>query len=177
MNKFSKWFVSRYSEMHKMLKSLFHVVIWLIAILNLRRNVQHYEFILKVHTIRKSSFCKTNILTPTAHQYWGKVSKIFDTFYLYLQLLAIMNLMIPTLRLKNFMTSCRDKLYHHTISNRIKFNFLIILFDKMFSSKNLCLRLALSQKLKEWLTSKIRLVNMHSWTNKIKSSSCLWQQF
>ena len=137
MNKFSKWFVSRYSEMHKMLKSLFHVVIWLIAILNLRRNVQHYEFILKVHTIRKSSFCKINILIPTAHQYWGKVSKIFDTFYLYLQLLAIINLMIPTLRLKNFMTSCRDKLYHHTISNRIKFNFLIILFDKMFSSKSL----------------------------------------
>ena len=35
------------------------------------------------------------------------------------------------------MTSCRDKLYHHTISNKIKFNFLIILFAKTSSSKSL----------------------------------------
>ena len=38
--------------------------------------------------------------------------------------------------LENFMI-CRDKLYHHTISNKIKFNFLIILFGKMSSSKSL----------------------------------------
>ena len=33
------------------------------------------------------------------------------------------------------MTSCRDKLYYHIISNKIEFNFLIILFGKMFSGK------------------------------------------
>ena len=37
-----------------------------IAILNLRRNVQHYEFILKVHIIRKLSFWKINILIPSS---------------------------------------------------------------------------------------------------------------
>ena len=37
------------------------------------------------------------------------------------------------------MTSGRDKLYHHAISDKIKFNFLnkIILFDKMSFSKYL----------------------------------------
>ena len=35
------------------------------------------------------------------------------------------------------MTSCRDKFYHHNISNKIKSNFLIIFFGKMFSSKSL----------------------------------------
>ena len=48
-----------------------------------------------------------------------------------------MNLIFRTVRLENFMTSCRDKLYHHAISNKIKFNFLIILFAKMSSSKSL----------------------------------------
>ena len=48
-----------------------------------------------------------------------------------------MNLILRTVRLENFMTSCRDKLYHHAISNKIKFNFLIILFGKMSSSKSL----------------------------------------
>ena len=41
------------------------------------------------------------------------------------------------MRLENFMTSCRDKLHHHTINNKIKFNFLVILFVKMFSSNSL----------------------------------------
>ena len=40
------------------------------------------------------------------------------------------------MRLKYFMTSCRDKLYHHTISNKINFNFLIILFGKIPSRMN-----------------------------------------
>ena len=44
---------------------------------------------------------------------------------------------LENLILENLMTSCRDKLYHHTISNKIKFNFLIILFGKMSSSKSL----------------------------------------
>ena len=33
--------------------------------------------------------------------------------------------------------SYRDKFYHHVISNKIKFDVLIILFGKMFSSKSL----------------------------------------
>ena len=78
-----------------------------------------------------------NKYSYTAHKYWGKVSKIFHIFCLYLRLPAIMNLISRTVRLENFMTSCRDKLYHHTISNKIKFNFLIILFAKMSSSKSL----------------------------------------
>ena len=57
--------------------------------------------------------------TYTAYQYWRKVSKIFHTFCLYLRLSAIMNLIFRTVRLENFMTSCRDKLYHHHASNKI----------------------------------------------------------
>ena len=63
--------------------------------------------------------------------------KIFQAFCLYLQLPAIRDLIFSTLRLTNFMTSCKDKLYHHIISNKIKFNFLIILFAKMSSRKSL----------------------------------------
>ena len=66
-----------------------------------------------------------------------KVSKIFHTFCLYLRLPAIMNLIFRTVRSENFIASCRDKLYHHTISNKTKFNFLIILFAKISSSKSL----------------------------------------
>ena len=54
-----------------------------------------------------------------------------------MRLPAIMNLIFRTLEFENLMTSCGDKLYHHTISNKIKFNFLIILFVKMSSSKSL----------------------------------------
>ena len=78
-----------------------------------------------------------NQYTYTAHQYWKKVSKIFHTFCLYLRLPAIMNLIFHTVRLENLMMSCRDKLYHRTISDKVKFNFLIILFVKMSSSKSL----------------------------------------
>ena len=67
----------------------------------------------------------------------GKVSKIFHTICLYLRLQAILNLIFRTVRLENLMTSCRDKLYHQTISNKIKFNFLIILFAKISSRKSL----------------------------------------
>ena len=38
---------------------------------------------------------------------------------------SIMNPIFCTVKLENFMMSCRDKLYHRTISNKIKFNFLI----------------------------------------------------
>ena len=48
-----------------------------------------------------------------------------------------MNLIFHTVGLENFITSCRDKLYHHTISNKIKFNFVINLLGKMSSSKSL----------------------------------------
>ena len=41
-----------------------------------------------------------------------------------------MNLIFRNVRSENLMAS-RDKLYHYTISNKIKFNFLIILFSKM----------------------------------------------
>ena len=64
-----------------------------------------------------------NKYTYTAHQYWGKVSKILHTFCLYLRLPAIVNLIFRIVRLKKLMTSCRDKPYQHTISNKIKFNF------------------------------------------------------
>ena len=108
-----------------------------------------------------------NKCTYTAYQYWGKASKIFHTFCVYLWLPSIMNLISCTVRLENFMTSCRDKLYHLAISNKIKFSFLIILFGKNLHQQ-ICLHLALTQ---------IRLVTINCLTDKIKSSSCLWQQF
>ena len=48
-----------------------------------------------------------------------------------------MNLIFCTVRLEDFTMLCRDKLYLHTLSNKIKFNFLIILFAKTSSSKSL----------------------------------------
>ena len=74
------------------------------------------------------------------------------------------------MRLQDFMTSCRDKLYHHTISSKIKFNFLIILFGKMSSSKSLPLSGTESEI--ERMTDFFRLVTLLSWTDKIKSSIC-----
>ena len=90
-------------------------------------------------------------------------------FSLYVRLLAIMNIIFCTVRSENFMMSCRDKLYHHTTSNKIKFNFLIILFDKMSSNKSLPLKDRKNDRLWE-----IWLVTIHSWTDKIKhfSFSC-----
>ena len=62
---------------------------------------------------------------------------MFLTFCLYFRLLTIMNLIFHMAILENFMMSRRDKLYHHTISNKIKFNFLIILFGKISFRKSL----------------------------------------
>ena len=57
--------------------------------------------------------------------------------------------------IRNFMMPCRDKLYHHTISNKIKFTFLIISSHlAKCSTANLCLCPIRSQKSKEWLTLK-----------------------
>ena len=92
----------------------------------------YYKYI----SIPKSSFYKIDILILVINTK-EKVSKIFPTFYLYLRLPAIMNLVFCTVRLENFMTSCKDKLYHHTVSNKMKFNFLIIFFGKMSSSISL----------------------------------------
>ena len=66
-------------------------------------------------SIPKSPFNKKY----TAYHYWRKVSKIFHTFWLHLRLPAIINLIFCTVRLENFMTSCRDKLYHHHASIKI----------------------------------------------------------
>ena len=84
----------------------------------------------KYTSIPKSSFYKINILTLS-------INTEEKTFCLYFRLPAIMNLIFRTVRSENLMTSCRDKLYHHTISNKIKSNFLIILFNKMSSRKSL----------------------------------------
>ena len=75
----------------------------------------------KYTSIPKSSFNKINILILPINT--GEVSKIFHTLCLYLRLPAIMNLIFRTVRFEKFMTSCRDKLYHHTVSNKIKLNF------------------------------------------------------
>ena len=85
------------------------------------------EFVLKLHIYSKIIFLQ-NKYTYTTHQYWEKVSKIFHTFFQYLRLSTIMNLVFCNARLGSFMTSCRDKLYHHTIKTKI----LIILFGKMY---------------------------------------------
>ena len=97
------------------------------------------------------------------------------TFYFYLEPLAIVNLIFLTVRLENFMTSCRDKLYHHTLRNKIKFNFLIILFGKIPSS--ISRPSSGTESEIERMNEKIWLVTIHSWTDKIKSSSSLWQEF
>ena len=95
-----------------------------------KRNVQHNEFVLKLYIFSKIFyFYCPSIL--------GKVSKIFHAFCQYLGLSTIMNLIFRTVRLENFMKSCRDKLYYRTISNKIKFIFMIILFGKMSSSESL----------------------------------------
>ena len=62
---------------------------------------------------------------------------MFHALCLYLRLPAIMNLIFRTVRLENFMTSCKDKLYHHTMTSKIKSTSLIILFGKVYSSKSL----------------------------------------
>ena len=79
----------------------------------------------------------------------------------------------PYREIGNFITSCRDKLYHHTTSNKIKFNFLIILFGKMPSSKPLPSSGTESEIERMTDFEKFLLVTIHSWTNKIKSSSFL----
>ena len=61
----------------------------------------------------------------------------YSMHFTYLWLPAIMNQIFRNVRLEKFMTSCRDNLYHHTISNKIKFNFLIIWFGKMPSIKSM----------------------------------------
>lgn len=86
---------------------------------------------LKLHIYFKVIFLQ-NKYFYTADQYWG-VSKIFHTFWLS----VTVNLIFRTVELENFMISCRDKLYHGTVSNKINFIFLIILFDKMFYSGSL----------------------------------------
>ena len=78
-----------------------------------------------------------NKYTYTARQYRGKVSKILLTFCQYLRVPAIMNLIFCIVKWENFMRSCREKFYHQALGNRIRFNFLIILFDKMSFSKSL----------------------------------------
>ena len=82
-----------------------------------------------------------------------------------------MNLIFRTVRLENFMTSCKDKLYHYAISNKLKFNFLIIVLQQISAFVWHWVR----NRKNNWL-QKIRLVTIHSWTDKIKSSSCLWQE-
>ena len=89
----------------------------------------------KYRSIPKSSFYNINILILPINT-TEKYLKYFIHFCLCLRPPAIMNLIFRTVRLKNFMTSCRDKLYQHTISNKINFNFLIILFGKMSSKRN-----------------------------------------
>ena len=92
----------------------------------------------KYRSIPKSSFYNINILILPINT-TEKYLKYFIHFCLCLRPPAIMKLIFRTMRLENFMTSCRDKLqyHHHAISNKIKFNFLIILFGKISSSKSL----------------------------------------
>ena len=88
---------------------------------------------------------------------------------------SIMNPIFCTVRLENFMMSCRDNLYHRTISNKIKFNFLIILFGKISSRKSL-LSSGTGSEI-ERMTS-INSAGNHTllnWQNQ--KSSCLWQEF
>ena len=103
----------------------------------------------------------------TAHQYWGKISKIFHTLCLYLRQPAIMNLIFRTVWLENFMATCRDKLYHHTISNRIKFNFLIIVFGKTSSSKSLPLS-GIEAEVERLNDLEKFNLTIHSWNDKSK---------
>ena len=87
----------------------------------------------KYTSIQKSSFFKRSILIQPINigeTYWK-----YSPHFAYIP--AIMNLILRTVRLENFMTPCRDKLYHHAVSNRIKFNVLIIVFDKMTYRKSL----------------------------------------
>ena len=79
-----------------------------------------------------------------------------------------MNQIFRFVRLENFMTSCRDKFYHHTISNKIKSNFQIIFFGKMFSSKSLPSSEMESEIERMSDFQNIRLVTIVSWTDKIK---------
>ena len=117
-----------------------------------RRNVQDCEFVLKLHIYSKIIFLQ-NKYTYNAYQYWEKVSKKFHIFCLYLWLSTIMNLIFHNVRLGNFMTSCKNKLYHRTVSNRIKLIFLIILFGKISSSESLPSS-GTESEFKEWLISK-----------------------
>ena len=66
-----------------------------------------------------------------------------------------MNLIFRTVRLENSMTSCRDKQTTSNTLQAIKSSSIFWSFDlAKCPPSNLCLRLARSQKSKEWLTSK-----------------------
>ena len=93
----------------------------------------HYKYT----SIPKSFFNKINILILPINTGDKYLKYSIHLFWLYLQLPFIMNLIFGTATLQNFMTSCRDKLYHDTKSNQIKFNFRIIWFGKKSSSKSL----------------------------------------
>ena len=148
----------------KLIKKLYGSFLWMGWTVSRLRS--HYEETVSLHN-----------KYIAAHQYWWKVSKIFHIFRLHLRLPAIVNLIFHTVRLENFMTSYRDELYLYIISNKIKFNFLINLFGKMSSSKSLPSSGTESEiKKNDWLR-KIRLGTRLSWSNKIKSSSCLLQGF
>ena len=87
----------------------------------------------KYTSIPKSSLNKLILPINTEEKYL-KYSIHFASIH---HLPAITNLIFQIVRLENLMTSCKNKLCHHTISNKIEFSFLIILFSKMSSSKSL----------------------------------------
>ena len=120
-------------------------------------------FYYKYASIPKSSFNKINILILPINT--GEKYLKYSIHFSYICDYQPYESNFPYHEIRNFMTSFRDKLYHHIIGNKIKFNFLIIWFGKMSSSKNLCLHVAQSQKSKEWLTSKNSACN-HTLLNR-----------
>ena len=113
-------------------------------------NTMNYYY--KYKLIPRSSFNKINTLILPINT-GKKVPNIFHTFYLYLGLPAIMNLIFRTIRLENFMTSCRAKPYQHAISIKSSSIFWSSHMTK-FPSANLRLCLTRNQKSREWQTSK-----------------------
>ena len=89
----------------------------------------------KYKSIPKSSFNKINILILPINT--GKKYLKYSLHFAFIWTTSHYESIFRTVRLENSMTSCRDKLYHHTTSNKIKFNFLIIWFGKMSSNKSL----------------------------------------
>ena len=124
--------------------------------------MQHYEFVLKLCISSRISF-SPNKYTYTAHKYWEKVSKTFHDVCMYLRLSGIMNLIFLALSRHN-KPYIKVHFFDHLNWQNVLKQIAIFVWYWVTNRKNDWLR-------KSWPATVL------FWTEKIKGSSCLWQEF